>query len=774
MLKPYSIVRLTYLLLAMLATACACAPKDGNGIYVENAKVYDNRTLQLQLLTLSGRLGQISGVDQNSLISRLGGIQGASSTQFSAALQANGVPMPSLSTTSTSGTPSIAQTIGGTTSSGTPSIVQTLGGTTSTGTQTVSGSSNSSTVSNNTGSSNQTVTTTPSNTNTTSNQTVTTTPSNTVQTVSAAPAVTPAPPPLPSTVSFTLPSTFSVSSLDTLNEEMELSYQLINLQLLLQGALSDDYTPGGWGKRHVTLGFPISISTPPYYSGDVAEVEVSVCNPASTLFDTEPALQTIIPQEKTYNVASLVGTSVQLGAGAVIANVVNVGGTGYWSRQTYYLVKQQDTVALQRGVGSSLQVCPGAPATPDEKPQPPPPQPPVTFAWQFRPVLGQETIQQGLRWTFAQISLAPSASPTDDTLTSQVTISTCWRKYDSKTGIAGEKISGSCNAKTANVEIYFDTTTISGIDETDNRDGSLTAKVIGTFSTGTGVGLGDAVLNDSSPGFENNGKFLRFTAPDQLIAVRGARLLSPDGSDKPIVLESDTSGPSYYNAKTKEVFVPFEFPANGIRPLIDNATPKQFSNDKDGIRIQNLDASDAADLQWRLAFIRQDGSTCGLPGPRPGGRDRTAIVTPYSDSLAEIRVPLWQCIEVGPPGRSSAPLVVLGGKAFGLSDAPFISISDQELTFLAPNALLQGQTTLKLKRLFLGKAYETTYQLPPANTVSVTGISILQSTKTGATFVVTGSGLTKGKFTFPTNLNVTKSRDTYLWFSLKTEDSVGC
>ena len=121
--------------------------------------------------------------------------------------------------------------------------------------------------------------------------------------------------------------------------------------------------------------------------------------------------------------------------------------------------------------------------------------------------------------------------------------------------------------------------------------------MIGTFSTGTGVGLGDTVLNDLSPGFENNGKFLRFTAPDQLIAMRGARLLSPDGSDKPIVLESDTSGPSYYNAKTKKVFVPFEFPTYGIYPLIDNATPKQFSNDKDGITIDDLNALEAADLQ---------------------------------------------------------------------------------------------------------------------------------------------------------------------------------
>lgn len=100
---------------------------------------------------------------------------------------------------------------------------------------------------------------------------------------------------------------------------MQLSYQIVNLQLLLQGALSDQYGPDSNGRRSVTFGFPISIATPEHYRGDAAEVEVSICNPGNDTTNSRPTLQTIIPQEKTYNVASLSGRTTGFGAGAVIA-----------------------------------------------------------------------------------------------------------------------------------------------------------------------------------------------------------------------------------------------------------------------------------------------------------------------------------------------------------------------------------------------------------------------------------------------------------------------
>src|SRR5579859_1317693 len=289
--------RLELILVGVSVVLASCALPEsrrdaGNGIFVD-VKVFNNRDLQTKLQGLSNRLGQISGIDQNSLTSRLGSIQGVTSSQFAMNLQASGLAAPSTTTTSLNSTPSVAQTAGGTTSTFTPQTVTT-------------------TVSNATGTTNQSVTTTPSNTVGTSNQTVTTTPSNTVQTVTSMPVVTPTIPTLPTMNSLATPTSPMVSALDTLGEQMQLSYQIINLQLLLQGALSDEYTEKGTGKRHVTFGFPISVLTPPEYEGAVAEVEVSVCNPANMSDETPPTIQTIIPQEKTYNVASIVGSSVGL------------------------------------------------------------------------------------------------------------------------------------------------------------------------------------------------------------------------------------------------------------------------------------------------------------------------------------------------------------------------------------------------------------------------------------------------------------------------------
>ena len=104
-------------------------------------------------------------------------------------------------------------------------------------------------------------------------------------------------------------------------------------------------------KRHTTVGFPITITTPDGedYENAVAEVEVTVANERGALDPAAPpSLTTILPREKTYNVASITDKSFGIGAGGVIAGILSVGGSFFWGHRTYYLVKQQDTVALQK------------------------------------------------------------------------------------------------------------------------------------------------------------------------------------------------------------------------------------------------------------------------------------------------------------------------------------------------------------------------------------------------------------------------------------------
>ena len=211
-------------------------------------------------------------------------------------------------------------------------------------------------------------------------------------------AVSPNSPSQPSLPSYSLPSSFSNSAGDIFNEQTQLNSQMTGLQLLLEGSLTDQFVAGTTKlKRRVTLGFPISISVQPgfQFQNAVAEVEVTVCNPPgtdTTAVNSNPSLVNIIPQEKSYNVASLVSKSVSLSGGA-IAGVVNFGGSFLHGHQTYYLVKDQDTLALERPARKD--VCGGKTAT---------------FVWQFRPVLGQKVVRDGMRQTFAQIAMPPVTS----------------------------------------------------------------------------------------------------------------------------------------------------------------------------------------------------------------------------------------------------------------------------------------------------------------------------------------------------------------------------
>ena len=462
-----------------------------NGIYVGQPKVYDDRSLQQLLTALRARLALLTGTDQASLLARLGSLQGASSSQSQLSLQATTLPVPGSTTTMSSGSPSVVQTVGSSTSNASagPSF-------------------------------------------TGSNQTVTTNPGATTQLQTTAPAVTPGPSALPSSTAPSFPSVFSTSSLDTLNEQMQLSYELINLQMLLQGSLNDEYVAGTHlARKHTTIGFPISILTPPdkRFRNAVAEIEVTVCNPDLVDDFSPPSLMTILPREKTYNVASIVSKSTSLGVGAVIGGIINIGASFLSGSQKYYLVKDQDTVALQRR--PRLDVC-----TPFQRDGESIPSVPVTFAWQFRPVLGQHILQPGLRQTFAQISFA--AGPRNP---SKVRIVSRWRHSCAKTGVVGDDVDGSAVQQTETIETFFAAPYIQGVSTLDNRDGTMTVTVDGHFLPGSRIRIGENVIDESTATFQNTLSFLRFTAPSQAIALKGASLAGRDGAESELLAPEQQS-----------------------------------------------------------------------------------------------------------------------------------------------------------------------------------------------------------------------------------------
>jgi hypothetical protein len=358
--------------------------------------------------------------------------------------------------------------------------------------------------------------------------------------ITAQPGVTPGTatpnnPALPApSATFTLPSTFQTSASDFLNEQLQLSLQMVNLQLLLSGSLNDQFEQASNTARvRTTLGFPININVPPgfKYQEAVAEVEVSLCAPdgAST---SDLTLVTLLPQEKTYNVASLVSKGSSISGGA-IAGIVNVGGGVLRSRQTYYLVQDQDTLAIQRFPQTK---CAREGSQPDSHL--------VTFAWQFRPVLGQKVVRDGLRQTFAQISF--SQDQDSRALHSlPMMVRTGWRHYDSKTGRVGNEIDP-FQASFLKAD-RFDILPVPGkVQAADNGDGTVTVVASGAFRAGTRVRIGGVVQDNSTPGFEQNQRYIRFIASASPLALYGARLLNQSGTEADLI-DSPPNEPFAFN-----------------------------------------------------------------------------------------------------------------------------------------------------------------------------------------------------------------------------------
>jgi hypothetical protein len=207
---------------------------------------------------------------------------------------------------------------------------------------------------------------------------------------------------------------FGTSANDLLNDQVNLTYQIFNLRMLLERSLSDRlWQPGNGGQEgarlQAVLGFPISLNPPREARDLAAEVEVTL-TPANGTGKFE--LVALMPQEKTYNTAALSSRSNAFGGSAVV-NVLSLGFSAQASSQTLYVYRDTDTVAFQRsGAGENG----------------------ITFGWQFRPVLGRRSVSPGMRQMFAVIAL-----PAEDQLDSKVpfvvtaSITTRWRFFDGKT-----------------------------------------------------------------------------------------------------------------------------------------------------------------------------------------------------------------------------------------------------------------------------------------------------------------------------------------------------
>jgi len=455
-----------------------------NGIQVGEPKVYDDSLLQQMLNNAQAKLAAIQLLDQSGIAAKIGAVTGASQQISSFGLNVQGPSIPGVVTTDKGATGSTKETAAlSVNPQGQPSTTNTVEATSGLPTRDV-------------------VTTVP---------------------VANPPAVTA---PAPTT---SLPSSFSVSSSDVLNEQLQLTYEIANLRLMIEGSLSDRFFNNQAiraVKPRVTLGFPITLHPDARYKDAVAIVEVKIQKNHDLSDDPKkhddgepPTITALLPREKTYNVASITDNSTSIGGG-VVTQIVGVSGSWLRGRKTHYLVQDQDTLALTFQPENE----------PNDKKR-------VGFLWQFRPVLGRRYVKGGLRQTFVQVAF-PSNWSAD--VFGKIHVRTYWRKYDRKNGIVKEVISGSLRDN-AIVPWDIPRYKLELAPRIFNKDsledlgrGQMLVKLFGRFLSGTYVRIGSTILGEGSPGlrFEHYG--IRFIAPIADLASKRVVLVSRDGEEIPL------------------------------------------------------------------------------------------------------------------------------------------------------------------------------------------------------------------------------------------------
>lgn len=438
-----------------------------NGITVGEPKVYDDALLQQMLQAAEARLASLQFIDQASIAARLGSVTGASQQVSSFGLNIQGAPVPQTVTTSKGATETTTQ------------------------------------------SQQATPTTTTNNL-----QTVSTQPAQDVTTTRAAFAPPPVTTPAPATA---LPTTFSVSASDILNEQAQLTAEVSGLRLLTAGSLTDAF------KFKTTLGFPITVITDKRYKDAVAVVEVEV-EPLQSL-STEPheilpSIQTLLPREKTYNVATITDKSSAI-SGGVATQLLGVSASFMRARRTYYLVQDQDTVALTFRPEASQR---------------------TGFMWEFRPVLGQRYVKSGLKQTFVQLAfnVPPDAIAGE---IGRITVRSYWRKYDRTRGVHGEIIRNSLNEQVVNYDIPK-IKLISKPGVFNPRDsmedlggGQMLIKLEGRFLQGTNIRIGSTILAEGD-GLRHTYQGIVFTAPIADLATKRVFLVAHDGTEVQLLFDA--------------------------------------------------------------------------------------------------------------------------------------------------------------------------------------------------------------------------------------------
>jgi hypothetical protein len=650
-----------------------------NGISVGLAKQFDDRSLAAMLRDVEVALQAQQGGVFKSVADAVGRFQGQTSNRSFFGLTATTLPIPGTSTDATTKTSDTGAT-------GSSEVKTDTAGTTTT-----------------------TKSANPSQNVETTITDKTTQPAATPNSVQQA---------TPAAVTFTQ-TTLGIGAEDLLGEQANLSAEYTSLRLLLQRSLSDRVVMRANGtsepRTQPVYGFHISISPNRTYRDAVAEAIITISLPPDDESGRDaPRLVMLLPAEKTYNVAEVTNRSRAFSLGGIM-QIVNVGAALNQSRETLYVVKDTDTIAIEKTPsGASARTA-------------------TAFSWQFRPVLGRRVVNAVNRDVFAVLALPTSINEMWEGV---VSVTTQWRRYDRKTKTAGEVIPDSVNHQEPYRIVVSrlreqETAVASAIDSIDLRAAGTAALVTvdGHFPSGTLVSVADTIIDSPA-----NGMLLK-TPRRMTFVVAAERLFFA-----PTLIDT-------FGVPTELLLPGGEKPPNF--QVVAAGQEEQFA-----VYLRSNEPTTQYELFTGDTFAKQlladDTSAKFLSGLR---FRRTA------------------------PVKLQRPLVLIGHTVFGLSDAPIEQqvgsvackgknkkLCDQlneamvrdglkdtditKLTFNVPTAVAQDARVVRVLDPFYGKGRFVEHPITfanPAKVVTIGDLQFVDISNAEAQLALTGQLLTSAE-----------------------------
>jgi hypothetical protein len=490
----------------------------------------------------------------------------------------------------------------------------------------------------------------------------------------------------------------SVSSADTLQQQVGLSFQATNLALLLQHSVSDRLIMinGKLVPRSLAvLGFQVTVEPSSKDKYRAAVVDITVKNP-SNLTDA-PQVVMMLPQDKTYNVAQVTSDSRSLGLG--VASMPLVGSLGASSSHgSAYIVYDVDTVALQRQQSSNADS--------------------VTFSWEFRPVLGQPAVQPGTRQVFVLLALpvpseqvAGESSAQVPPYVPQITVSSSWVKMDtkSKTLNTGDVVPVCSSANLDPLPIYGLNTyedslapIVENVDWHDAGNGSMYIEAEGeNFSPSTSIVYSG---QDWTAPQESGGRLISFDAPLESIRYEDPVVIGAYGLPIPLAQPE----------------------------LKDNSGNIEPSDAGEGIKIHSITVTpvDESNSKVRIQLIAKNGDP-SIPTP----------LAPRLPINAQITVSIGDDVyglNDTPIGEEWSSLTSDASSADSTADS---TILYPTFDVVVPDTVLETAQKVTLRYLFAGGRYGDDYRSDYALPVSAFRVDQVSVVSKGANVVLAITGL---------------------------------